>query len=82
MISLFALCCRCLFLPVFVCFFSCYCFDFSRSLLFLLLPSALSLLAVPVPAFFALPVLLLIFKLKGVLLESNRNTAQFCCGVE
>ena len=46
------------------------------------LPSALLLLAMPVPAFFALPVLLLVFKLKGVLLESHRNTAQFCCGVE
>lgn len=28
------------------------------------------------------PFLLLIFKLKGVLLESNRNAAQFCSGME
>lgn len=75
---LFAVCfCLCV-----VCF-TVFCFDFlalcysSRCLY-----SALLLLAMPVPAFFALPVLLLIFELKGVLLESHRNAAQFCCGLE
>lgn len=80
-LSLFALCCCCLFLPV--------CCVFFVFLLWFFLLSAVPLAALcsfiaccACLGVFALPILLLIFKLKGVLLESNRNTAQLCCGME
>lgn len=80
-LSLFALCCLQSVLLVFV-YFLFFALIFSCSLLLLSLPSAFLLLAVPFPAFLLSPFLLLIFKLKGVLLESNRNAAQFCSGME
>lgn len=61
-------------------FFLCLCFDFSCSLLFLLLLPCSFIVCCP--GLFCCPRFAVIFKLKGVLLESNRNTAQLCCCME
>lgn len=80
-LSLFALCycnlfclCSCI---------SCFCFEFFLALCCYSCCPLLSYCLLCLSRHFVLsPFLLLMFKLKGVLLESDRNATQFCSGLE